>query len=145
MKSAVLIRLKNLLGMVRTAEESRLSGAMAEIAACHSRAAQLRQEIGGPCRGVASRGDPLVAADMVAASHWMLRLAERADAEEARAVTLEAEAAVIRDCLARAFGRESAAAAMLEKARGEERRLTARRVEGAIITRRIDPGKKLDQ
>jgi hypothetical protein len=95
MKSTALIRLKGLLGMAGTAEKSRLFGVKADITACHPRAGRLRREIGGPWVDGASRGDILVAADMVAASHWMLRLAERADAEEARAVTLETEAVVI--------------------------------------------------
>ena len=149
MTSAALLKLQRLLGMVRTAEESRLARAMAEIAACHARAARLRREAVEAGLGVASSGDRLAATDLVAGSRWVRRLAQRAGAEEARAVALGPEAAVIRECLVRAFGRESVAAAMLHKARGEERRLTARRAEDAIIARRItsstESGKALDQ
>ena len=45
----------------------------------------------------------------------------------------------IRPRLARAFGRESAAAAMAEKARFEERRLAERRAEAATIAPRRAP------
>jgi hypothetical protein len=91
--------------------------------------------------GAATRGDTVVAADMIAASRWMLRLAERAGIEEARAAALETEAREIQKCLASAFGRESVVAGMLEKARAEERRIAARRAEAAIIT----PTKSPDQ
>jgi hypothetical protein len=82
----------------------------------------------------------LSAAELAAVLHWDLRLAERARAEEARAVALEVEAAAIRPRLARAFGRESAAAAMVEKARNQERRLAERRAEAATIAPRRAPG-----
>jgi len=145
MKSAVLLRLQRLLAMARRAEESRLAGALAEIAGCCTRAARLRQEIGGPSADAASGGDLPAAADMIAASRWVLWLAERAGAEEARAVALETEAAIFRGRLAKAFGRESVAASMLEKAVIEERRMAARRAEAAFITRRLTPGKTQDQ
>lgn len=126
MKSAAILKLQRLLGMVRMAEESRLARAMAEIAACRARATELRLEIGRPGTGATTPGEQLAAAEMIAASRWTQRLAERADTEDARAVVLEAASVAMRECLAGAVGRESAAAAMLEKARGAERRLTAR-------------------
>ena len=76
------------------------------------------------------------AAELAAVLRWDLRLAERARAEEAGAAALEIEAEAIRPRLARAFGRESAAATMVEKARVMERRLAERRAEAAIITPR---------
>ncbi len=66
-------------------------------------------------------------------------MVERARAEEARAGALEVEADAIRPRLARAFGRESAAAAMAEKARNQERRLAERRAEAAVIAPRRTP------
>ena len=75
----------------------------------------------------------------MAASRWDLRLAERARVEEARAGALEVEAAAIRPRLARAFGRESAAAAMAKQVRREERRLAERRAEAAVIPPRRAP------
>lgn len=145
MNSAHLLKLHNLLGVARTAEELRLGSAMAEIAACGARAARLYHEIGEPRADAALLGDTQAAADMIAASHWVLRLAKRAGAEEARAAALEAEAFTIREGLARAFGRESVATAMLEKARVEERRMSARRAEAAIITPRLTPAMLLNQ
>jgi phage terminase Nu1 subunit (DNA packaging protein) len=122
----------------------RLAGVMAEITACRDRAASLRGEIG--IAGVAAmRGDGRqVAADLAAAARWGLRLAERARAEEARAMELEAEAEAIRPCLARASGRESAAEAMAENARVEERRLAAVRAEAVVITPASAPAQVLD-
>jgi hypothetical protein len=145
MNSAALVRLQHLLGMVRTAEELRLAGVTAEIAARRRHAGELRREIERGFIDVQSPDDTLVAADLVARSRWSLSLAERADAEEARAVAMGVEVAALRVCLARAFGRQSAAAAMLEKARVDERRLAARRAEEAIITPRIQAEKTLGQ
>jgi hypothetical protein len=133
MKAVAIVRLHRLLGLARNAEALRLAGVMAKMAACRGRAARLRGEIGGA--GVAAtQGDGRqVAADLAAVSHWGLRLDERARAEEARAMELEAEAAAIRRRLARAVGRESAAAAMAENALAEERRLAAVRAEAAVV------------
>ena len=136
MKSAALSRLQRLLGAASAAEAARLAGMLAEIARCRARAARLRGEIG--VSGGAAAPE-LSAADLAAASRWGLRLAERAGAEEARAGALEVEAETIRPRLARAFGRESAAAAMVEKARVEERRLAERRAEAATIAPRRAP------
>ncbi|MCH8952586.1 MAG: hypothetical protein IID49_10740, partial [Proteobacteria bacterium] len=55
------------------------------------------------------------------------------------AAALEVEAAAIRPCLARAFGRESTAAAMAKQVRREERRLAERRAEAAVIPPRRAP------
>jgi len=95
LKSASLAKLERLLGMVREAEEARLAGALAKIAACRARVAQLRREIEESCIDWTSGGGHLVAANMVAASRWSIRLAELADAEEARRVILETESAAI--------------------------------------------------
>jgi hypothetical protein len=113
---------------------------LADIARCRARAVRLRREI-GVSGGAAAGAGPLVAAELAAASRWDLRLAERARAEEARAGALEVEAAAIRPRLARAFGRESAAAAMVEKACNRERQLAERRAEAATIA----PRRALDQ
>jgi hypothetical protein len=145
MNVAALVRLQRLLGMVRTAEELRLAGVTTKIAACRARAGELRREIECQCIDPQSPGGALVAADMVARSRWSTSLAARADAEEARAVAMEAEAAALRVCLARAFGRQSAAVAMLEKAQVDERKLTVRRAEESIITPKIQAEKTLDQ
>jgi hypothetical protein len=133
MKAASLARLQRLLGMARNAEALRLAGVMAEIAACRGRAARLRGEIGGAGVAVAQGDGSQVGADLAAVSRWGLRLAERASAEEVRAMELEAEAAAIRPRLARAFGRESAAAAMAKNERVAERRKAALRAEAAVI------------
>ncbi len=134
MKSAVLARLQRLLGAARAAEAARLAGALAQTARCRGRAARLRGEIGASA-GAPGAG-PMVAAELAVASRWDLRLAESARAEDARAGALEAEAAALRPRLARAFGRESAAAAMAKKVRIAERRLMERRAEAATITPR---------
>ena len=136
MKSAALSRLQRLLGAASAAEAARLAGVLAEIARCRACAARLRGEIG--VSGGAA-GPELSVAELAAASRWGLRLAERARAEEARARALEAEAEAIRPRLARAFGRESAAAVIVEKARVMERRLAERRAEAATITPRRAP------
>jgi len=139
MKSAALARLQRLLGAASAAEAARLAGVLAETARCRDRAARLRGEIGVSRREAAPGAGRLAAADLSAASRWDLRLAERARAEEARAGALEEEAEAIRPRLARAFGRESAAEAMVEKARVEERRLAERRAEAATIAPRRVP------
>ncbi len=139
MNSAVLARLQRLLGAASMAEAARLSGVQADIARCRARAARLRREIGVSGRAAAPGAGALAAAELAAASRWGLRLAERARAEEARAGTLEVEAEAIRPRLARAFGRETAAAAMVEKARDQERRLAERRAEAAVIAPRRVP------
>ena len=136
MKSAALARLQRLLGAASAAEAARLAGVLAEIARRRARAARLRREIG--ISGGEAAPEPS-AAGLAAASRWGLRLAERARAEEARAGALEVEAEAIRPRLARAFGRESAAAAMVEKARNQERRLAKRRAEAAVIAPRRVP------
>lgn len=143
MKSAALARLQRLLGAASAAEAARLAGVLAQSARCRARAARLRGEIGVSGRETAPDARPLSAAELAAASRWDLRLAERARAEEARAGALEAEAAAIRPRLARAFGRESAAAAMAEKARLEERRLAERRAEAATIPPRRVPDQSI--
>jgi len=138
-KSAVLARLQRLLGAASAAEAARLAGVLAQTARCRARAVQLRREIGLSGGAAAPGAGPLAAAELAAASRWGLRLAERARAEEARAGALEVEAEAIRPRLARAFGRESAAAAMVEKARNQERRLAERRAEAAVIAPRRAP------
>jgi hypothetical protein len=143
MKFAALNRLQHLLGLASTAEASRLAGVMADIAACRGRAARLRGEIGDTSVAASQGSGHQVAAELAAVSRWDLRLAERARVEEARAMELEAEAAAIRLRLARAFGRESAAAAMAENARIEERRQTAVRAEAAVIA--PEPARVQDQ
>jgi len=135
MKSAVLARLQRLLGAASAAEVARLAGVRAKIARHRARAARLRGEIGA---GAGVSGLP-VAAELAAVLRWDLRLAERARAEEAGAAALEVEAAAIRPRLARAFGRESAAATMVEKARLMERRLAESRAEAALIAPRRGP------
>jgi hypothetical protein len=137
--SAALDRLERLLGVASAAEAARLAGVLAQTARCRARAARLRGEIGVSGWAAAPGAGPPAAAELAAASRWGLRLAERARAEEARARALETEAAAIRPRLARAFGRESAAAAMAEKARIEERRLAERRAEAAVIAPRRTP------
>ena len=139
MKSAALARLQRLFGAASAAEAARLAGVLAQIAHCRDRAARLRREIGLSGGGAAPGAGPLVAAELAAASRWGIRLAERARAEEARAGALEVEAETIRPRLARAFGRKSAAAAMVEKARVMERRLAERRAEAATIAPRRAP------
>jgi hypothetical protein len=139
MKSAALSRLQRLLGAASAAEAARLAGVLAETARCRARANRLRGEIDGSGGAAAPGARRLAAAELAAASRWGLRLAERARAEDARAEALEVEAEAIRPRLARAFGRESAAAAMVEKARTEERRLAARRAEAAAIAPRRVP------
>ena len=148
MKSAALVKLQRLLGVASNAEASRLAGVMAEIAACRVRAARLRREIGSSGAASAQSSAPgggrlvageLVAAELAVASRWGLRLAERARAEDARAAGLEVEAETIRPRLARAFGRVAAAASMASRAGVEERRLAARRAEGAVIAPRRAP------
>ena len=133
MKLAALKRLQRLLGLASTAEASRLAGVMAEITACRARADRLRGEIGGSGVVVSQGNGRRIAAELAAVSRWDIRLAERARVEEVRAMELEAEAAAIRQRLARAFGRETAAATMAEKARIEERRLAALRAEAGVI------------
>jgi hypothetical protein len=136
MKSAALVRLQRLFGVAKTAEESRLAKALTEIAACRARAVELHLEIGGACGDAASSGEISLVADLAVRLRWDLRLMARAEAEDAQAEVLESEAAKLREILARAFGRESVAAAMVNKARVEERRLIARRAEEAKITPR---------
>ncbi|MEE8454231.1 MAG: hypothetical protein V3R90_05665 [Limibaculum sp.] len=148
MKSAALARLQRLLGAASAAEAARLAGVLAQSARCRARAARLRGEIGVSVGEPGPGAGPLVApdlsgAELAAASRWDLWLAERARAEEARAGALEVEAAAIRPRLARAFGRESAAAAMAEKARIEERRLAERRAEAATIAPRRVPDQSI--
>lgn len=145
MKSGTLAGIWRLLAAAKTAEASKLARAMAEIAACRDRAALLRCEISQCCAGLAPGGGGLAAGDILAASRWVSQLADRAAAEDARAAALEAGAEVIRQRLARAFGRESAAAAMLDKARVDERRMLAHRVEAAIVARRIACDRAPDQ
>ncbi|MCH8169238.1 MAG: hypothetical protein IIC03_15105, partial [Proteobacteria bacterium] len=104
----------------------------------------LRSENGATTAAPAPGAGPLVApelsaAELAAASRWDLRLAERARAEDARAGALEVEAAAMRPRLARAVGRESAAAAMMKKVRTQERRLAERRAEAAKIPPRRTP------
>jgi hypothetical protein len=139
MKSAPLAKLCRLFGLVRMAEETHLARAMAEIAACHDRATRFRLD--GRDAGLAAMSirDAPAAADLVAVSRWVRRLDQRADDEGARAAALDVEVAVIRDRLARAFGRESVAAELLARAVDEERKLTARRAENASIVRRTAP------
>ncbi len=139
MKSAVLARLQRLLGAASAAEAARLAGVLAQTARCRARAARLRNEIGVSTGEPAPGAGPPTAAELAAALRWDHRLAERARAEEARAAALEVEAAAIRPRLARAFGRESAAAAMAKKVRIAERRLAERRAEAAIIAPRRAP------
>jgi len=139
MTSAALFRLCRLLGVVVTAEKARLAGVLARRDACLRRARTLRGEIGaGAGLQAAARGAG--AADLAAAARWCLRLAERARAEEARAVALEAEAEAIRGSLARATGCESALDALAEKVRKDERRLAERRAEGAVPPLQRPPG-----
>jgi hypothetical protein len=142
-KSAALARLQRLLGAASAAEAARLAGVLAQSARCRARAARLRGKIGTSVGEPGPGAGPLSAAELAAASRWDLRLAERARAEEARAGALEAEAAAIRPRLARAFGRESAAAAMAKKARIEERRLAERRAEAATIAPRRVPDQSI--
>jgi hypothetical protein len=137
-KSAVLARLQRLFGAASAAEAARLAGVLAQIDRCRSRVARLRGEIGVSGGGAAPE---LSVAELAAASRWGLRLAERARAEEVQAGELEVEADAIRPRLARAFGRESAAAAMVQKVRIQERRLAERRAEAATIA----PRRALDQ
>jgi hypothetical protein len=139
MNSAVLARLQRLLGAASAAEAARLAGVLAQTARCRDRAARLREGIGIPAGGTGPDAGPLVAAELTAVLRWELRLAARARAEDARAGALEVEAAAIRPRLARAAGREAAAATMLKKARNLERRLADRRAEAATIARRRAP------
>ncbi len=143
MKSAALARLQRLLGAASAAEAARFAGVLAQTARCRARAAQLRREIDLSGGAAAPGAGPLAAAELVAASRWGLWLAGRARAEDARAGALEVEAEAIRPRLARAFGRESAAAAMAEKARIEERRLAERRAEAATIAPRRVPDQSI--
>ena len=139
MKSSALSRLQHLLEMASAAEASRLGGVLAEIAACRDRAARFRGQIDVSGGSGAPGGASLAAAELAAASRWGLRLAERARAEELRAMALEAEAEAIRPRLSRAIGREAAATAMAEKARLQERQLATRRAEAAVMAPRPRP------
>ncbi|MFQ5565664.1 MAG: hypothetical protein ACE5EU_04805 [Paracoccaceae bacterium] len=136
MNSATLARLQRLFAAASAAETASLAGVLAEISRTRDRAARLRREIDLSGGNVAQGPS---AAELAAASRWSLRLAERVRSEEARAGVLEAEAEAIRPRLARAIGRESAAATMLEKARIRERRLAERRAEGAVVAPRRTP------
>ena len=135
-RTETLARLHRAAAAARAAEEARLAGLTAEIAACRARADALRRSIAEPAGtsgngAPALSGQPMQAADLAAAARWRDRLAREARADLARAEALATEAEAARSRLARAFGRERALADLLARARREVRRAAERRAEDA--------------
>ena len=135
-RTETLARLHRAAAAARAAEEARLAGLTAEIAACRERADALRRLIAEPAatggrEACVMAGQPMQPADLAAAARWRDRLTSEARAELARIVTLAAEAEAARSRLARAFGRERALADLLARARREARRTAERRAENA--------------
>jgi septal ring factor EnvC (AmiA/AmiB activator) len=121
-------RLHRLLGAVRAVEEVRLAALRGTITGCHARARRLRAEAAGE-----SGGPPSDAAGMAAEARWRERLAREARAEDARADDLASQAGPLRQALARAFGRERAAAGLVDAARAQARRDAGRRADTPAV------------
>lgn len=131
MQSAALDQIHRLLGIARAAEEANLKNFAEQIEVSRSRAARMMEDARRmPTPGPGQRSG---ATDLAVAARWRMRLLDQAREEIRQAHRLEAEAVAARLRLTMAFGREQAAATLVERAAIEERRLAERRAVAASL------------